>query len=67
MMRQALIDMLHAEMQGIAALPDVRARLTPIGATPSCMGLAVVGPPIAPSALQPAIAFYRYACSHSFC
>ena len=34
---KAVIDKLHAEIQGIAAMPDVKERLTTLGAEPSAM------------------------------
>jgi tripartite-type tricarboxylate transporter receptor subunit TctC len=38
-----VIDKLHAEVQRIAALPDVRERLTTLGAEPSGMSPAGCG------------------------
>jgi tripartite-type tricarboxylate transporter receptor subunit TctC len=40
---KAVIDKLHAEVQRIAALPDVRERLTTLGAEPSGMSPAEFG------------------------
>jgi tripartite-type tricarboxylate transporter receptor subunit TctC len=40
---KAVIDKLHAEVQRIAAMPDVRERLTTLGAEPSAMSPAEFG------------------------
>jgi tripartite-type tricarboxylate transporter receptor subunit TctC len=40
---KAVIDKVHAEVQRIAALPDVRERLTTLGAEPSAMSPAEFG------------------------
>jgi len=40
---KAVIDKLHAEVQRIAALPDVRERLNTLGAEPSAMSAAEFG------------------------
>ncbi len=40
---KAVIDKLHAEVQRIAAMPEVRERLTTLGAEPSVMSSAEFG------------------------
>jgi tripartite-type tricarboxylate transporter receptor subunit TctC len=40
---KAIIDKMHAEVQRIAAIPDVRERLTTLGAEPSAMSPAEFG------------------------
>ena len=40
---KAVIDKLHAEVQRIAAMPEVRERLTTLGAEPSAMSPAEFG------------------------
>ena len=40
---KAIIDKMHAEVQRIAAIPEVRERLTTLGAEPSAMSPAEFG------------------------